>query len=91
MNKVEAMKILETITAAYPTFELTEKRIELWGAFLDDMDYEPVLHRLKDYIADKRFPPTISEIAVKPPVKNGHLEQVRRWEREAKRDRKHRG
>jgi len=82
---------LETIVAAYPSFELTKKRVEVWSKHLECMPYEPVMARLEKHIEEKTMPPSIAEISVKEPEKNEFLDKVKRWKEQvrAERDRKH--
>lgn len=85
------LEILSRITAAYPQFDLDgpigEKRIELWVERLLKMPYEPVLHKLNQYIDAHHFPPTIAGIAVEPPVKNMFLNQQQVWAAQVKAER----
>jgi hypothetical protein len=86
MTEVEAMDILETISAAYPHFDLTgsvgEKRISLWLTKLEKMPYTGVKKRLEEHLGKSHFPPSIAEISVSPPSRNQYLEQHRQWVQE---------
>ena len=63
MNKVETIKLLTIISAAYPSFEVTEERIALWHEMLEEADYGLAIEELKDRIMKEKFPPAISDIA----------------------------
>ncbi|EKF34341.1 replicative helicase loader/inhibitor [Bacillus xiamenensis] len=89
MTKDQAMAILTRIAAAYPRFELStdaigKERIRLWLEHLTALPYEPVLKKIDQHIAEKRFPPAIAEIQVHQPEKNEFLEQQKEWEKNAK-------
>ncbi len=91
MTEEQCLEILSHITAAYPQFDLDgpigEKRIELWVERLMKMPYEPVLHKLKQYIDHHHFPPTIAQIAIEPPVENKFLNQQQVWAAQVKTER----
>lgn len=56
--------ILEEISDAYPTFELTEGRVKVWKKYLQNYD-DALLHAaVENYISTsgKAFPPSIPEI-----------------------------
>ncbi|MDX5484883.1 replicative helicase loader/inhibitor [Bacillus pumilus] len=89
MTKDQAMAILTRIAAAYPRFELStdeigKERIRLWLEHLTALPYEPVLKKIDQHIAEKRFPPVIAEIQVHQQEKNEFLEKQREWEKNAK-------
>ncbi|WP_144527266.1 replicative helicase loader/inhibitor [Bacillus pumilus] len=89
MTKDQAMAILTRIAAAYPRFELStdaigKERIRLWIEHLTALPYEPVLKKIDQHIAEKRFPPAIAEIQVHQQEKNEFLEKQKEWEKNAK-------
>ncbi|MBU8728224.1 replicative helicase loader/inhibitor [Bacillus pumilus] len=89
MTKDQAMAILTRIAAAYPRFELStdaigKERIRLWLEHLTALPYEPVLKKIDQHIAEKRFPPAIAEIQVHQQEKNEFLEKQKEWEKNAK-------
>ncbi|KIL23758.1 MULTISPECIES: replicative helicase loader/inhibitor [Bacillus] len=89
MTKDQAMAILTRIAAAYPRFELStdaigKERIRLWLEHLTALPYEPVLKKIDQHIAEKRFPPVIAEIQVHQQEKNEFLEKQKEWEKNAK-------
>ncbi|MFP3421474.1 replicative helicase loader/inhibitor [Bacillus sp. SIMBA_154] len=89
MTKDQAMAILTRIAAAYPRFELStdaigKERIRLWLEHLTALQYEPVLKKIDQHIAEKRFPPVIAEIQVHQPEPNDFIEKQKEWEKNAK-------
>ncbi|CAL8900219.1 replicative helicase loader/inhibitor [Bacillus pumilus] len=89
MTKDQAMAILTRIAAAYPRFELStdaigKERIRLWLEHLTALPYEPVLKKIDQHIAEKRFPPVIAEIQVHQPEPNDFIEKQKEWEKNAK-------
>ncbi|MCY7570978.1 MULTISPECIES: replicative helicase loader/inhibitor [Bacillus] len=89
MTEEQAMIILTRIAAAYPRFELStdeigKERIKLWLEHLTALPYEPVLKKINQHIAEKRFPPAIAEIQVHQQEKNEFLEKQKEWEKNAK-------
>ena len=91
MTEEQSLEVLKRITAAYPQFDLDgpvgEKRIELWVERLLKMPYEPVLHKLNQYIDIHHFPPTIAQITVEPPLDNSFLKQQQGWAAQVKAER----
>lgn len=91
MTEEQCLEILSRITAGYPQFDLDgpvgEKRIELWVERLLKMPYEPVLHKLNQYIDAHSFPPTIAQIAVEPSLDNSFLKQQQGWAAQVKAER----
>lgn len=62
MNKSQAYKIIKQISAAYPTFDPTPERLELWTKKLSGIEYETAAGRLDKYINNNRFAPTVADI-----------------------------
>jgi hypothetical protein len=89
MTGDQTYSILKHIAAAYPRFEITEQRLEVWHEYLQNMPYEQVLAKVKHHIASEKFPPSIAEISVQPRQKNEFLEELKEWERDAKYNPKH--
>jgi hypothetical protein len=47
---------------AYPTFEPTPERLDIWSRLMADMDYGLAVKRLDKHAANNKFAPTIAEI-----------------------------
>ena len=68
MNSVETIKVILTLTTAYPNSykDMTPDRIgqtlELWEELFEKDDGEIVLASVKKLITELKFPPTIAEI-----------------------------
>jgi hypothetical protein len=78
MDEAGILKLLEKITAAYPNFELTEERIELWNESLRGFYPEEAAKNLNAHILTNHFPPTVADIT----QMSGNMEGLRRmfWE-----------
>lgn len=84
MTPNQVMDILETIEETYSNkFRITEKSAEIWLKQLSPMCYERTVQRLQQYIVEKPFPPSISEIAARPKPKNNALDDIKQWEKES--------
>lgn len=86
MNDEQALDVLQSITAAYDHFKLSDKRIDLWCEQLQGMDYKGVMLNLKHHIATNKFPPAISEIAAQAKEDNRFLDEQNTWRQEVKRE-----
>ncbi|GAK01486.1 hypothetical protein [Geomicrobium sp. JCM 19055] len=83
MTEEQALYIMESISDVYPRFELSEKKIEFMIPGLLKMEYTKVVDNLKRHVAEKPFPPTLSEIAAYPSAENDTLAKMEQWEQEA--------
>lgn len=62
MNDNQKSKFIKQIIGAYPTFEPTPERLEIWSRHMSEMDYELAIKRLDKHVKTSKFPPTIAEI-----------------------------
>jgi len=83
VTKADVLELFKLIKSIYPTFEVTQEKIDIWANVMKKMDYERVIVRAREHFAENKFPPTIAEIAAYAPEKNEHLEKMRQWEKEA--------
>lgn len=56
------MKLLALISSAYPNFEVTEERIEIWSEDMKDVPFEPALDKFTTYRRSNKWAPTIADI-----------------------------
>lgn len=83
VTKADVLELFKLIKSVYPTFEVTQNKIDIWANVMKDMDFDRVTVRAKEHIATNKFPPTIAEISAYAPEENKHLEKVEKWKREA--------
>lgn len=62
MTKEETKALLKLILLAYPTFEVTPERVDLWAELLADAAFDQGKRVVKDHIKVQKFAPTIAEI-----------------------------
>ena len=65
MDKGQIGKFIKQIMGAYPSFEPTDERMEIWGRHMTNIDYDLAVKRLDKHIVTAgtgKFPPSISEI-----------------------------
>lgn len=82
MERTQVIELFKSIKLAYPTFDVSTEKVNLWHDLMQDMPYEVVNRRLKQHILSNEYPPKIAEIGVKPKRINLFLEQQKQWERE---------
>ncbi|MGI6436388.1 MAG: replicative helicase loader/inhibitor [Syntrophomonadaceae bacterium] len=62
MDKKQTAEFMKKLVGAYPTFEPTPMRMELWTEMMAEITYDQAIKRLRQYIAVNRFPPSIADI-----------------------------
>jgi Loader and inhibitor of phage G40P len=62
MKSAEVAKLLAVIASAYPAFEVTDLKHQVWHEMLSDLDYQVANAAVKLHLASSRFAPTIAEI-----------------------------
>jgi hypothetical protein len=62
MTKPEALKIGVLVMEAYPNLRVTERTQATWATFVADLEYQPTMAALTDWIRTSKFPPTIAEL-----------------------------
>ena len=62
MNKQQVAKTLAVIAAAYPNFEVSDLKIQVWQEMLGDLGYEVVQQAVKICILKSDFPPSIAAL-----------------------------
>lgn len=62
MTRKEAAKLITTLAAAYPKFEVDEVKVTVWYEMLGDLDYSVIQAAAKKCILENIFPPSIAEI-----------------------------
>lgn len=82
MERQQVIDLFKTIKLAYPAFDVSTEKVNLWYEIMKKMDYEAVNSRLKQHILSSEYAPKIAEISVKPRQVNTYLEQLKQWERE---------
>ncbi|OZU87642.1 hypothetical protein CIL03_16270 [Virgibacillus indicus] len=84
MIKEEALEVLQTINEMYPRFDLTKRKAKMLVPNLKQMDYQGVMKNLSAYIMEHPYPPMLSEIAAYGDEEESHLEEMAKWQEEAK-------
>lgn len=64
MEKIEFLRIAEMLKTAYPKENIipNKEAMEVWYVMLKDIEYRTAQAAVKEYIALKKFPPTIADI-----------------------------
>jgi hypothetical protein len=62
VDKRQTSQFIKQIMGAYPTFEPTQERLDIWSRLLSDMDYDLAIKRLDKHAATSKFAPSIAEI-----------------------------
>ena len=62
MTSQEVKKLFEVIAVAYPKFEASKEKLELWTELLEDISFEYGMKKVKNHIKSSRFEPTIADI-----------------------------
>lgn len=62
MDKKQTANFIKQVMGAYPSFEPTPERLEVWQRNLSEMDYDLAIKRLDKHVMTQKFPPSIAEI-----------------------------
>ena len=62
MDKKQTAHFLMQIIGAYPNFDPTEERMEIWSRLMARIEYDLAAKRLDRYVSLNKFPPTIADI-----------------------------
>jgi len=62
VTKKEVGELMKTVVAAYPNFEITPERVNLWVYMLGDIDNERAKVNLMRHIKLSKYIPTIADI-----------------------------
>lgn len=62
MNKSDVKELLKQIVVAYPNFEVSEPRFNLWCEMMQDISFKYAQKNLVEHIKTNRFAPTIADI-----------------------------
>ena len=84
MLQQEAIEVLKTINEMYPRFNLTKRKAAMLLPNLKKMDYKGVMKNLSVFVMESPYPPLLSEIAAYPDEEESHLEEMEKWQEEAK-------
>jgi len=69
VNKQEIRKALDVIHSAYPNFEITTGKADLWLEIFSTASEEVFTKAIKDHIIAEKYPPTIADIKALIPQK----------------------
>ena len=83
MNRMQVVELFKFLKSIYPSFDVNTEKIDAWAIAMTDMDYERVMARVKEYVKENKFPPTVAEIAAYAPEPNTTLQQMEQWRKEA--------
>lgn len=85
MTKRQVAELLKFISDVYPSFDLTQSRIDTWYALLKDQNPAVIMKNAERYVSTQKFPPTIADLKeVKVESRsNDFLKKLDQWERDA--------
>lgn len=62
MDKKQTANFIKQIMGAYPAFNPTPERLEIWSRLMAKIDYDLAILRLDKHVSNSSFPPTIADI-----------------------------
>jgi len=62
VDEKQKANFIKQIIGAYPSFEPTPERLQIWQRNLDEINYDLAVKRLDKHVTNHKFPPTIAEI-----------------------------
>lgn len=85
MNKEQVFEVLKLISDTYPTFEITQSKIDTWARLLKDQNPATIMRNTEKYVLSQKFPPTIADLREIKLEAHGNdfLKKVSQWKEEA--------
>ena len=85
MIKREVAELLVFLSDSYPTFDVTQSRINTWTRLLKDQDYKQVMKNAEKYVTKHKFPPSVADIreVVSESRQKTFIDKVKQWESDA--------
>lgn len=62
MTRDETKTLLKTILLAYPNFDISAEKVDLWAKMLTDVTFANAERNTLQHIKTSRYAPTIAEI-----------------------------
>lgn len=81
MTKEQVFELLQFINAVYPSFEITQPRIDTWASLFRDQDPTRVMKNAEYYVLEHKFPPSVADLReVKTEANNSDfLKKAEEW------------
>ncbi|WP_270182945.1 replicative helicase loader/inhibitor [Alkalihalobacillus sp. CinArs1] len=84
MNKKKAFQILNYISSEYPSFEVTQFKVDLWAKTLKKDNEALVMRNVESHLANLKYPPKLADIRASAPLEVDYLQLVDEWRKNAK-------
>jgi hypothetical protein len=62
VDNKQTANFLKQVMGAYPTFEPTPERMEIWGRHMANIDFDLAIKRLDKHAHASKFAPSIADI-----------------------------
>lgn len=79
MNKSKAFQILKYISSEYPSFEVTQFKIDLWAKALKDDNEAQVMRNVEFHLANFRYPPKLADVRAPAHREIDYVQLVSEW------------
>lgn len=86
MTKKEVFELLKIVIDFYPREKVWQEKLDAWYDTLKNCDYQASLSKLKQYVQDNKYPPTIADVYVKSRPENPYdklHEKIEEWQENA--------
>ncbi|WP_261134781.1 replicative helicase loader/inhibitor [Bacillus sp. Marseille-Q3570] len=87
MNKKQTIEVFKTIRDVFPSFEVTQRKIDLWTSLLKNDNPALVMRNTENHLKNEKFPPAIAHISAPKSYemeKKAYQLKVKKWEEEAR-------
>lgn len=83
MTREETKSLLKLILLAYPNFEVSAEKVELWAQMLTDVSHAAGNKNVMQHIKTSRFIPTIADVRAgvstyEPPAEDAQIKELKR-------------
>ncbi|WP_407270395.1 hypothetical protein [Radiobacillus sp. PE A8.2] len=84
MTYEEAIEVLQMLEDLFPKYVVTERKTAVLLPALKTMDYDGVMRNISNHYMESPHAPTLKEVAAYPSQANPHIDQMAKWQEEAK-------
>lgn len=85
MNKEQVFELLQLLNVTYPSFDISQTKIDIWSKLLKDQNPAVIMINAERYVLTQKFPPTIADLRETRTEAKGNdfLKKLDEWERGA--------
>ncbi|MBU8770303.1 replicative helicase loader/inhibitor [Cytobacillus oceanisediminis] len=85
MTREQIKEVFKLLKYAYPQFEVTKEKVDMWTRLLKDQNPAVIMRNAEKFVLESKFPPSIADIRERnhAAYQSNILEQIKEWEKNA--------